>query len=189
MLVPTVLDHCAFFSSMVYGLNRRRSKVHGQMGPSARPFSSSLLTVTSPWYALAGESLPGTIEAVICQLNTSPLTSPSTVPDRRPSGPLHLASHFRSILQEYEPYRPFTACGANCPMKRNGPSHVPVTSTRVMVAVVQSPRAHPRLKSVSTIMNAPVHLLLVSPAHGHGSKRRRGDHISESERDREHAIA
>src|SRR5262249_4974301 len=83
----------------------------------------------------------------------------------------------------------FTACGANCPMKRNGPSHVPVTSTRVMVAVVQSPRAHPRLKSVSTIMNAPVHLLLVSPAHGHGSKRRRGDHISESERDREHAIA
>jgi hypothetical protein len=42
------------------------------------------------------------------------------------------------------------------------PSHVPVTSTSGTSRLVQSPPAHPRLESASTIRSRPVHLMPVS---------------------------
>src|SRR5262249_55530307 len=119
------------------------------------------------------------------QLNTSPLTRPSIDPIGAPSDPCTSPRTFAPFC--WSTHRIVRSIRNTS--TRNCPSHVPVTSTRVKVWLVQSPRAHPRLKSASTIRNRPVHLMLVSRAHRHGSKRRRGDHLSESGRDREHGIA
>src|SRR5215471_332612 len=81
---------------------------------------------------------------------------------------------------------PSTAIGTACAEQRKkcshdsvpvGPSHVPVTSTRVKSWVVQSPRAHPRLKSVSTI-KSPSHASL--PCAQARVGRCRGEYINES---------
>src|SRR5262249_48631201 len=129
--IEAELDHCAFFSPMA-GALRRRTKVHGQEGPSARPHSSSLLTVTSPRY-VPDQSLPGLSAPVGCQLTTSPLTMPSIDPTDAPSGPCTAPLTFEPFcLSTHRVVRsePIITVGE----ARNDPSHVPVTSTRVKVS-------------------------------------------------------
>lgn len=69
------------------GLTRRIMKVHGQPMPSARPLSSSLLTMASPRYDLLGAFPHWSFIAVIVKLSASPLTRPATEPNGAPSGP------------------------------------------------------------------------------------------------------
>src|SRR5215470_412311 len=151
---------------MAWGLTRRRRKVHGQPSPSARPLSSSVLTVASPRYVLLDgfPTVNFTNGPVRFQLNTSPLTRPSTDPIDSPSGPRTSPFTFPPFCcSTHRIGRPIGPI-----LKRNDPSHVPVTSTRVNVSVVQSPRAHPRLKSVRTVRSRRVHLMLVSQRTGTG---------------------
>jgi hypothetical protein len=69
--------------------SRRRTKVHGQERPTARPFSSSRVIVASPRYDWFGGVPCGLVKnaPVTCQLNTSPLTTPSIDAKAAPSGP------------------------------------------------------------------------------------------------------
>src|SRR5262249_40883449 len=151
---------------------------------SARPLNSSPLMTNTPWYVVSDESLPGINEPVSCQLNASPLTRPSTVPNRRPS------AAWASPLT-FCPFCWSTNIIVRSPRvglrgQRTGPSHAPVTSTSVRVSVVQSPRAHPRLKRVSTIRKCLVHLMPISPVLDHcaffslmvsvATRRRRREH-------------
>src|SRR5215831_3356806 len=60
-----------------FGFTRRRTKVHGQLTPSARPLIASRVTVASPLYDLVGAVADATAKngPVSRQRNTSPLTT------------------------------------------------------------------------------------------------------------------
>jgi len=139
------------------------------MGPSARPLNSSPLMTNTPWYVVSDESLPGINEPVSCQLNASPLTRPSTVPNRRPSAAWASPLTFCPFCWSTNVIVRSPRVGLRG--QRTGPSQAPVTSTSVRVSVVQSPRAQPRLKSASTIRKCLVHLMPVSPRVGRFTPR------------------
>src|SRR5262249_469411 len=96
---------------------------------SARPLSSSLLTVASPRYDLLGGFPLATFinGPIMLQVSTSPLTIPSTDPIGPPSGPctspLTFGPFCRSTQRIFRSLPPVA--------ELNAPSHVPVTSTKV----------------------------------------------------------
>src|SRR5262249_7061259 len=78
------LAHCASFP-LLSEPARRRTTVHGQFGPSARPLISSRVTVAAPRYDAPGAHRKN--GPVSCQVSTSPLTRPSIKAIGAPSGP------------------------------------------------------------------------------------------------------